>query len=57
VDEGRKRAIIEAVSPEIDCGQFAIKRAVGEAVRVSVDVFADGHDRVAGEVFKARSTQ
>lgn len=48
VSEGRLRAVIEAVSPEIDAGRFAIKRVVGEWVRVEADVFADGHDLVAG---------
>ncbi len=38
------RVIIEGVSPEIDAGQFPIKRTVGEAVVVFADVFAEGHD-------------
>jgi starch synthase (maltosyl-transferring) len=46
----RRRVVIEKVSPEIDCGRFAIKRVVGESVVVEADVFADGHDEVACEV-------
>jgi starch synthase (maltosyl-transferring) len=45
--DGRRRVVIERVSPEIDCGRFAIKRVAGETVTVEADVFADGHDRVA----------
>lgn len=45
---GRRRVAIEAVAPAVDGGRFAIKRTVGEAVSVSADLFADGHDRVAG---------
>jgi starch synthase (maltosyl-transferring) len=45
--EGRRRVVIEAVSPEIACGRFPIKRVVGERVTVEADVFADGHDRLA----------
>ncbi|HEY1469882.1 MAG TPA: alpha-1,4-glucan--maltose-1-phosphate maltosyltransferase [Candidatus Acidoferrum sp.] len=45
--DGRRRVVIERVSPEIDCSRFAIKRVVGETVVVEADVFADGHDRVA----------
>lgn len=45
--EGRRRVVIENVSPEIDCGRFAIKRVLGETVVVEADVFADGHDSVA----------
>jgi starch synthase (maltosyl-transferring) len=45
--DGRQRVIVARVSPEIDCGRFAIKRVVGETVIVEADVFADGHDLVA----------
>lgn len=48
--DGQRRVIIENVSPEIDCGRFAIKRVVGETVVVEADVFADGHDSVACRV-------
>jgi starch synthase (maltosyl-transferring) len=42
------RVVIERVQPEIDGGRYAIKRTPGEEVRVSADVFADGHDHIAG---------
>jgi starch synthase (maltosyl-transferring) len=45
--EGRCRAVIENVTPQIDAGRFPIKRAVGEIVAVEADVFTDGHDVVA----------
>jgi starch synthase (maltosyl-transferring) len=45
--------VIEAVAPAIDGGRFAIKRVVGERVRVEADVFAEGHDLLRG-VIKAR---
>ncbi len=48
--DGRRRVVIEGVSPEIDCGRFAIKRVVGETVHVEADVFADGHDQVACQI-------
>lgn len=44
MEDGKKRVVIEAVSPEIDGGRFPIKRTVGEKVVVEADVFADGHD-------------
>ncbi|HXJ10725.1 MAG TPA: alpha-1,4-glucan--maltose-1-phosphate maltosyltransferase [Candidatus Limnocylindrales bacterium] len=44
---GRLRVVIARLSPEIDCGRFAIKRVKGEKVVVEADVFADGHDQVA----------
>ena len=44
---GRMRVIIEDVRPVVDGGQFPAKRVVGERVRVTAAVFADGHDEVA----------
>jgi len=45
--DGRRRVVIEAVTPEIDAGAFPAKRAVGERVSVEADVFADGHDAIS----------
>src|SRR6516164_1751563 len=42
--EGRRRVVIERISPEIDCGRFPVKRVIGETVVVEADIFADGHD-------------
>jgi starch synthase (maltosyl-transferring) len=44
--DGRRRAVIEAVTPSVDGGRFPIKRCAGEAVVVEADVFADGHDQL-----------
>jgi starch synthase (maltosyl-transferring) len=41
------RVVIEGVRPEIDGGEFPIKRVVGERVAVEADVFADGHDAIS----------
>ncbi|MGE0040001.1 MAG: alpha-1,4-glucan--maltose-1-phosphate maltosyltransferase [Vicinamibacterales bacterium] len=49
-DEGRRRVVIEAVTPEIDGGRHPIKRTPGEVVVVEADIFADGHDRLAAVV-------
>ncbi len=50
LEEGRRRVQIEGVSPEINGGRFPIKRTVGEEVHIEVDMFADGHDAVAGVI-------
>ena len=42
----RARVVIENITPQIDCGRFAVKRVVGETVTVEADIFADGHDAV-----------
>ena len=44
--EGRLRAVIENVDPEIDGGSFPIKRIVGDNILVEADIYADGHDAV-----------
>ncbi len=45
--DGRKRVIIEGLSPEVDGGRFPAKRSVGDLVRVEADIFTDGHDAIA----------
>ena len=40
----RRSIVIEQVDPEIDCGEQPVKRVVGDALRVTADIFADGHD-------------
>ncbi len=45
--EGRRRVAIERVTPEIDCGRFAVKRVLGDPVVVEADIFADGHDAIS----------
>ncbi len=42
--DGRRRVIIEGVSPTVDDGRFPAKRVVGDIVFVEADIFADGHD-------------
>ena len=46
--DARRRVIVERAQPEIDGGRYPIKRTPGESVRVTVDLFADGHDLLAG---------
>jgi starch synthase (maltosyl-transferring) len=43
-NDGRKRVVIEAVSPEIEGSRFPAKRIVGDKMVVEADIFSDGHD-------------
>lgn len=45
--DGRRRVVIENITPCIDNGRFAVKRALGEQVVVEADIFCDGHDELA----------
>jgi starch synthase (maltosyl-transferring) len=44
------RIAIEAITPQVDSGEFPARRIVGDIVRVEADLLADGHDKLAGEV-------
>jgi starch synthase (maltosyl-transferring) len=48
--EGRKRVVIEAVKPNVECGRYPVRRFLGDRVRVSVAMFGDGHDHVGGQL-------
>jgi starch synthase (maltosyl-transferring) len=46
VAEGRTRAVIDAVLPNVDGGRFAPKRIAGEPVSIEAHCFTDGHDQL-----------
>jgi starch synthase (maltosyl-transferring) len=46
-EDGRRRVVIEGVTPEVDGGRYPCKRVIGETVAVQADIFTDGHDEVA----------
>src|SRR6185295_12753920 len=43
-EKGRRRVVIERVTPEVEGGRYPIKRTIDEDVVVEADVFTDGHD-------------
>lgn len=49
-NEGRSRVVIEDIKPELDGGRYAVKRIVGDRVRVTAAIFTDGHDHVAARL-------
>lgn len=51
---GRTRVVIEGVEPEIDGGDFPVKRVIGDEVVVEADVYADGHDALTAMLFHRR---
>ncbi len=48
--EGRKRVVVEQVSPRVDCGRYPARRVLGDVITVSAAIFGDGHDHVAGRL-------
>ncbi len=55
--DARVRAVIEAVTPHVDGGRFAIKRVIGDTVVVEADCFADGHAELAARVLYRRAEE
>jgi starch synthase (maltosyl-transferring) len=47
--------VVERVRPSVDCGELPAKAAEGQAVMVSADVFADGHDMLVAWVRHGRT--
>lgn len=53
---GQQRIIIEHVTPQVDNGEYPVKRVAGDRVRVEADIFCDGHDVLSAEVLYKFST-
>lgn len=51
----QSRVVIEGVRPQVDGGRFAVKQTAGDLVQVQVDMFADGHDVLAGVLMYRKS--
>ncbi|MEJ2113196.1 MAG: alpha-1,4-glucan--maltose-1-phosphate maltosyltransferase [Flavobacteriaceae bacterium] len=48
--QNQSRVVIDYISPQINCGEFYIKRVVNEIVNVDANVLVDGHDVIAASV-------
>ncbi len=48
--DGRKRVVIEDVSPQLDGGRHAVRRVVGREISVTAAIFADGHEQLAARL-------
>jgi starch synthase (maltosyl-transferring) len=44
------RIQIQAVTPQVDCGRWAVKRTVGDRVDVSARIFRDGHETLGAAI-------
>lgn len=56
--KGQARVIIENVRPQVDGGLYPAKFTVGDFVKVSADIFGDGHDHIRAQVlFKRESSE
>jgi len=55
--EGRKRVVVEQLSPQVDCGRHPACRILGDTVTVTAAVFGDGHDHVAARLLYRQSSE
>ena len=44
------RVLVEQVTPALDAGPYAVKRTLGDELRVEADLVCDGHEVVTGRV-------
>ncbi len=55
--DGRRRVVIEDVTPQIDAGSHPVRRIVGDEVQVSAAIYADGHDLLAARILYHHRTE
>ena len=48
------RIQIENVTPQLDCGRYAVKRTQGDPLDVSATIFRDGHEILGAHVRSRR---
>ena len=48
--QNQKRVVVDYVSPQVNGGEFHIKRVVNQIVNVNAHVLVDGHDIIAASV-------
>jgi starch synthase (maltosyl-transferring) len=54
--KGQSRVIIENVQPQVDNGLHPSKSTVGEHIRVTADIFGDGHDHIRAHLLYKKET-
>jgi starch synthase (maltosyl-transferring) len=55
--DGRRRVVIEDVSPQIDAGERPVRRIVGDNLLVGATIFADGKDELAARVLYRHASE
>lgn len=49
--DGPRRVVVSIATPVVDGGRVPAKRVIGDRLFVGVDLVADGHDTVTGELY------
>src|SRR4051812_39587988 len=45
-----RRIVISGIAPAVDEGRYPAKRCQGDVLAVEADIFADGHEKLAGRI-------
>lgn len=51
MQKGRKRVVITNISPQVNNGQYTPRWVVDDPIRITADIFCDGHDELAASIF------
>lgn len=54
---GRLRVVIEDVYPQIDGGQHAVRRILGDEVQVTAAIYSDGKDELAARILYRHASE
>jgi starch synthase (maltosyl-transferring) len=49
-NEPPARIQIQRITPQVDCGRYAVKRTTGDRVDVTADIFRDGHEQLGAAI-------
>jgi starch synthase (maltosyl-transferring) len=49
-NEPPARIQIQRITPQVDCGRYAVKRTTGDRVEVTADIFRDGHEQLGAAI-------
>jgi starch synthase (maltosyl-transferring) len=47
---GQQRVFIENIKPQVNCGDFPVKRVIGDTIKITADIYCDSHDVLSAEV-------
>ena len=48
--DGQQRVFIENIQPQINCGEFPVKRVIQDKLDVTADIYCDSHDVLSAEL-------
>ncbi len=47
---GQQRVFIENIKPQVNCGEFPVKRVINDKFKVTADIYCDSHDVLSAEI-------